>query len=335
VPDAPLVDETGVTFTVADPDQPLGGVRLAADRGFPPHDAEFTRAGDAWTLRLARPPLQRFEYQLELRRRDGGAERVTDPGNPDTAPGAFGEKSVVLLPGYAPPAWLSAARVDGRFDELAPRVLLWSPDGADPGRELPLLVAHDGIELGAFARLTDYAAAMIAAGRLPPHRVALLAPGDRDQEYSASARYARVLCLRTLPSLRDAVAAAGAPVGLGVSLGALALLHAHRRHPGAFGALFLQSGSFFVPRFDAHEAGFVRYKRIVRFVQSVLRGDLPATRVPTVLTCGELEENAPNNRAMARALGAPLHLVPDLHNYTAWRDALDPHLTTLLARVWA
>jgi enterochelin esterase family protein len=90
-----------------------------------------------------------------------------------------------------------------------------------------------------------------------------------------------------------------------------------------------------VPRFDAHEAGFVRYKRIVRFVQSVLRGDLPATRVPTVLTCGELEENAPNNRAMARALGAPLHLVPDLHNYTAWRDALDPHLTTLLARVWA
>ena len=29
-----------------------------------------------------------------------------------------------------------------------------------------------------------------------------------------------------------------------------------------------------------------------------------------------------------------LHEVPDMHNYTGWRDALHPHLTQLLAEVW-
>ena len=37
---------------------------------------------------------------------DGGSERVCDPGNPLRAPGAFGEKSVLLLDGYEPPPWL-------------------------------------------------------------------------------------------------------------------------------------------------------------------------------------------------------------------------------------
>ena len=42
-----------------------------------------------------------------------------------------------------------------------------------------------------------------------------------------------------------ALPAATVRVGVGVSLGALAMLHAHRTQPPAFDALFLQSGSFF------------------------------------------------------------------------------------------
>ena len=43
---------------------------------------------------------------------------------------------------------------------------------------------------------------------------------------------------------------------------------------------------------------------------------------------------------MARALAeqgydAELYVNPDMHNYTGWRDALDPHLTRLLGRMWA
>ena len=37
----------------------------------------------------------------------------------------------------------------------------------------------------------------------------------------------------------------------------------------------------------------------------------------------------------AQGYDAHLDEVPDLHNYTGWRDALDPHLTQLLAGLWA
>ena len=132
---------------------------------------------------------------------------------------------------------------------------------------------------------------------------------------------------------------AGRPVGMGASLGALAMLHAARAWPGSFAGLFLQSGSFFVPRFDRHESGFPRYGRIVRFVRDALRAGAYPDRLPVAMTCGSEEDNIHNNRLMAAALGeqgyaASLAEVPDLHNYTGWRDALDPHLTRLLAHAW-
>jgi enterochelin esterase-like enzyme len=180
---------------------------------------------------------------------------------------------------------------------------------------------------------------MIAACALPPHRLALLAPGERDEWYSASAVYARVLCTEVVPALRDAVAVAGAPVGMGASLGGLAMLHAHRRWPGTFAGLFLQSGSFFIPRYDAMESRFPRYGRIVRVVRGILRTTVHHDPVPVALTCGLAEENLANNRMMTAALRAQgyeavLDEVPDMHNYTGWRDAFDPYLTRLLRRVW-
>jgi enterochelin esterase family protein len=118
------------------------------------------------------------------------------------------------------------------------------------------------------------------------------------------------------------------------------MLHAHRRHPAALGGLFLQSGSFFVPEYDRQESGFPGYPQIVRFVRRVLRGGSHGAPVPAVLTCGRIEENLHNNRRMTQALRdqghpAALHEVPDAHNYVGWRDAFDPYLTDLLARVWA
>jgi enterochelin esterase-like enzyme len=221
-------------------------------------------------------------------------------------------------------------RPRGRGLRATVRVRVWSP-GGDPR---PLLVAHDGPELEDRAGLTEYAARMIAAGELPPHRIALVAPGHRDEWYSGSALYARALVTDVLPALGSATA----PVGMGVSLGALAMLHAHARAGGAFAALFLQSGSFFVPRFDAHEARFPRYRRVVRVVRELHRDSGPP--VPVTLTCGATEENLRNNRAMARALvaqgfEATLHEVDGHHDFAGWGAAIDPHLTRLLARTWA
>ncbi len=293
-------------------------------------------------LRLPENRLARLEYQLELSDHDGDTVVVCDPGNPERAPGAFGEKSVLQAPGYSPPAWLEQPAAHGERDAVNIRVLgrelpigIWSPAEG----QLPLLVAHDGPEYDELAQLTRYAGAMIEAGVIPPFRVALLPPGDRDEWYSASAAYGRALCNRILPAIRGQVAVSGLPVGMGASLGGLAMLQAQRTWPGAFAGLFLQSASFFVPRFDRHESGFPRYARIVRFVRSVLRAETFDEPVPVSMTCGAEEENVNNNRLVANALAAQgypaqLSAVPDLHNYTAWRDALDPPLTRLLADLW-
>ena len=222
--------------------------------------------------------------------------------------------------------------------DVAMRV--WSPADAEPGRPLRLLLANDGPEYDALSSLTQFSAVAIAAGDLPPHRVALLAPGDRDQWYSASAAYSRVLARDVVPALRQAFGVVGAPAGMGASLGGLAMLHAQRRFPRALGALFLQSGSYFMPRHDAHERRFGRYARIVRFIRETLRDGSHAVPVPVALTVGAAEENAHNNRELARALAAQgyevtLSELPDLHNYVGWRDAFDPHLSALLLRAWS
>jgi len=242
------------------------------------------------------------------------------------------------------PAWLDAPATSGAFCDMSIRARglradvaarIWSPAGSG-GQALPLLVAHDGPDYEAKGALTRYAGALIAAERLPPFRIALLAAADRDEWYSASAAYARALATDVVVSLRATVPVAGRPVGIGASLGALALLHCHHRWPGTFGGLFLQSGSFFVPRFDRHESGFSRYGRIVRFVREVARAAAPADPAPLVLTCGTAEENLHNNRQMAAALAergacVRLHEIDGGHDFEGWRAALDPHLTALLA----
>jgi enterochelin esterase family protein len=232
--------------------------------------------------------------------------------------------------------------VTGTCESLDVRVLgreitvgVWSPaEGA-----LPLLVAHDGPEYDERAALTRYAGAMIGGEAIAPFRVALLPPGDRNEWYSASARYGRTLCERIVPAIAESIPVAGRPVGMGASLGALAMLQAQRGWPGTFAGLFLQSGSFFVPRFDRHESGFPRYGRIVRFVRGVLRASGHDEPLPVAMTCGTEEENLHNNRLMAGALvaqgyGASLAETTEGHDWTPWRDALHPHLTRLLAELW-
>jgi len=337
---------TEAAFRLPDPAHRLAGVRLRPDVRIPGGPLDFRHDGDGWELIIGRPPVSRMEYLVELRYPGGGSEITTDPGNPRQVAGAFGPKSVIEFPGYAPPGWLTAPAGPGsnRSLEVAVPPLggtlpvrIWAPGGVADDEPLPLLVVHDGPEYDELASLTRYLAAGVEGRWLPRLRAALLAPGPRDRWYSASVRYARALALTVIPALTGELATT-VRVGMGTSLGALAMLHAHCRHPGAFGALFLQSGSFFCPRLDSHERRFPYYRRIVAFVASVHDGALPGRPVPVALTCGVIEENAGNNRLMTQVLRergypAELHEVADAHNYTAWRDAFDPHLTALLRRV--
>ena len=312
-------------------DHGFASVRLQQELERPRSGPSFKRQDGTgiWELEYRRAQVDRMEYRLEA---DG--ESFCDPHNPKRAPGAFGDKSVIEFPGYRPPTWLQAPD-PGPSKPIGDNARLWTPPDTDPRQPLPLLVAHDGNEYERLAGLTRLIAHAIASNRIPRCRVALLdPPGDRNDDYSASARYTRALTTR-LPQLAPATRHAG----VGASLGALALLHARWLHPGAFGALLLQSGSFFRLRWDRQESGFPRFRRISRFVGQVLQGGPAATPIPITLTCGAPEENLANNRAVAGALRrqghqVALHVNRDAHNYVGWRDTLDPHLTDLLARAW-
>ena len=249
------------------------------------------------------------------------------------AEAASGDSAAEAAPA-AHPGWgelrLPAPAVSA---ELTVRV--WSPAGSTSR----VLVAHDGSDYDRHGELGRFAATSIAAGRVPPFHLVLLPAGERHEWYSASAAYARALTTQILPRLVAELDAAAPVIGAGVSLGALAMLHAQRRAPERFAGLLLQSGSFFQPRHDAQESGFARYQRIVRFTRQVLRS-ASGPAVPVAMTCGRIEENLANNRDMAGALREQGYDVSfaetdEGHNWINWRDALDPHLTGLLQRVWS
>lgn len=323
-----------------DPGHRLHEVVLGQEVLRPRPGPPFVWRDGVWRLELPRPDVDRLEYLLGI---DGSF--VPDAGNPLLAPGPFGDKSVIEWPEYEPPAWLDSIADAGPVEHLEIRcrrlvarvqVLLYStPD--PPGVEAPLLVVHDGPEYAEYAALTRFLDVMSWEERIPPLRAALIQPVDRNETYSASALYSASLARELLPAIQKR-APHGRRIGVGASLGALALLHAHSRHPRLFDGLLLQSGSFFRQRFDKQESGFPHYRRITRFVGTVLRGLDVDRRIPIALTCGTGEENRANNEALAESLfaqGYPawLALVRDAHTWTCWRDSFDPNLPTLIEAV--
>jgi enterochelin esterase-like enzyme len=336
------VDGDDVVVRYADPGHAASQVCVWAH--LPLGDTAMRQVPGGWEVRLTSLPVDRLEYLIDV---DGtfGPDR----SNPRVVPGPFGDHSWIPLPVYREPAWLGVEACVGERATLtlsrtgAGRIdcEIWSPAGTPPIEPLPLLITHDGPEMDAYGGLTAYAGAMIAAGTLPPMRVALVSPGPRNKRYAASSAYSRALTNRLVPALTDAVATPGRPVLLGQSLGAVAALHAAWTSPASFGGLFLQSGSFFTAELDPQESGFEFWRQVTGFVASVHAATQAAPDAPPMtLTCGTAEENLPNNLAMRDHLAAVgvetgWGEIRDGHTWTCWRDTLDPHLTDLLLRVWA
>lgn len=341
----PLVGADGVRFRVADAEHALDGIRLEVDWMLGDVDPEFAWSDGEWTLDLPRPAAWRLEYQLTVRRQ-GDTVWTTDPGNPRRVPNPFGEKSEIRFPDYREPGWLLTPEAGpiteiqtpgGRLAQPVP-VKLWSPAGLAPDVVAPLLLVHDGSDMADRGRLLCWAA---GHARTRPIRVALLDPphGLRDQWYSAEPDYCAHLAEVVLPALTARVLT-GPVAGLGASLGALAMLALQRRHPGSISGLVLQSGSFFTPKLDPQESGYRHFDRVCAAVRQITAGpdlsiDAPPRAVPTLITCGAIEENRFNNEAMADALRAQRYpvtyrLVPDAHTMTGWRDAWYPALDELV-----
>jgi enterochelin esterase family protein len=319
---------------VPDPEHRFGEVVLGHELRRP-RRVPFAFDDGCWRLEFPRPDADRMQYLIGI---DGSF--APDASNPRRTPSPFGEMSVIEWPEYRPPEWLDTIADHGPVEQLELRcrrlvarvpVLLYAT--ADPpSRDAPLLVVHDGPEYAQFSALTRFLDAMSWEERIPPLRAALIQPIDRNETYSASALYAAALVRELLPEITRR-APHSAVIGMGASLGAVAMLHAHVRHPGTFDALLLQSGSFFRQRFDKQEAGFGRYRRITRFAGSALRD--AGEPIPVAVTCGTAEENRANNLLLTDALleqgfAAWYADQRDAHNWTCWRDAFDPHLPALI-----
>lgn len=336
-------DVLAFRLDLADPD--VTAVSLDCDRAVQGERA-FGRVEQGWALDLPVPPLGRVEYRYAVAR-GAAVDTVTDPGNPAFVRTAFGDRSVVELPGYEAPAWLGSDAPAGTFTPMMLSgeteddvpVTVWAPEGLADDVPAPLLVVHDGPEYDDLARVTRYCAAHVASGVLPPHRVALAHPVMRDSWYSGSPQYLRTMAEAGLDRLEARFPVSGPVVVMGASLGGLTALLLGLSAAPRVGAVLAQSGSFFQVRHDEAESGYRFFGRISRSVQAILDARHADHPLVVGMTCGALEENAANNRDMAAALRRAGHdvryrEVADLHNYTAWRDALDPTLTDVLRTVW-
>lgn len=210
-----------------------------------------------------------------------------------------------------------------------------SPTGTRRADRLPLLLVHDGPDYSRKAHLLKVIREWYAAGRIPVHRVVLLEPGPRNERYAANPDYAEALTGHVLPQVQAAYGTVGSPAIVGASLGALAAFQAEWLRPGTFGALFLQSGSFFRKGLDDEE-DFEFWERVTAFVASVRRGRRRRTEARIVMTCGSDEGNLANNRQLAAALrrqGCDVTFAETpggRHDWPSWQAAFDPHLLTLL-----
>ena len=332
---ATTVQTHRIVFRYPDPERRLEGVRLWADLDLGV-DPAMRRTDVGWELRVPMPRLDCLEYLFDV----AGEGMVTDPGNPDVKDGAFGPHSFLALPGYQEPRWLDLAPAPGTYREVAVDAVVWQPESVASNDRLPMLVAHDGPEMDGYGRLTAYVAALVGAGELPAMRVALLAPGPRDERYAANPAYPSKLGSTAISRLLRQYPSDHRPVLSGQSLGALAALHAAWNQPDTFGGLFLQSGSFFTQDLDPQESGYSKFADVTGFVADVHAAARAPALPPIAMTCGTAEENLANNIAMREALR---HLGADVtwgetrqgHTWTCWRDLLDPHLTELLQKVWS
>lgn len=301
----------------------------------------LTLGENGWETDLDVTGVDRLEYLFAVTDDTGETRMITDPDNSRTVSGPFGPKSEFLLPGYQEPSWLGYPR-QGRVRRVTEAdtawdVGVWSPPRIRRTTALPLLVVHDGPEYAEYSRLLDFCWWAIAEAGVGPFRVALLQPTHRTPEYSADPDYATRLGDEIIPAVIDTFNTRS-QLGMGASLGGLAMLHHHTVRKG-FDGLFLQSGAFFRPDLDLVEKDFETFRTIAGFVDGLLTGRHTPAPVPTTMTCGVVEENLANNRLVQQQLtrqGWDIAVIEhrDAHNWVSWRDTFEGALLPLMRRIW-
>jgi enterochelin esterase family protein len=341
---SPIVDSGGVTFVyhgAAD------AVNLRCWIHGLPASQPFERIGDGdlWVLRVELPENSRIEYKFEVVR-DGQEEWILDPLNPLQAADPFGANSVAQGMGYVRPEWTIAdpAARAGIVDEIAVpsealgddrHVAVYVPARFRRNRRYPLLVVHDGYDYLRYANLQAVLDNLIHRLEIPPLIAALTQSPHRLEEYAGHDAHSRFVAVELPERLQHSFPLHASPAArglMGASFGAVASLHAAWRHPGRFGRLVLQSGSFAFSDIGHHRRTPM-FDPVARFVNEFRRRPgQPAERI--YLCCGIYESLIYENRSMVPLLrhhGIEVRYeeVRDGHNWENWRDRLQSALTWL------
>lgn len=312
-----------------------------------PSSVEFRRihGTDAFYLPLDLPKRARVEYKLEVLR-GGTGTWVHDPRNPRRAYDPFGSNSVCPASTYEDPEWtvpdptarqgeLRTFEVHSRSLHSARAYQVYVPYGSRPGKRYPLLVLHDGSDFLRFADLKTVLDNLIHRHEVAPLLVAFTDGVRRNEEYAANPRHADFLVKDLLPHIRTHLPVLdGAEfTGLGgASFGGVSSLYTATRHPGVFGRLLLQSGSFAFTDIGDHARGEL-WDPIVKFVNG-FRDSPPNLDAMVYQCCGTFESLIYYNRSLFPVFekcsrAARFTEAPDGHNWINWRDRMREGLTWL------
>lgn len=334
----PLVEPGRATFVYQGEAEAVSLRPMIA--GFPgPHRFAPLNGHTVWWLSLPLPDGARIEYKLEVLR-NHHSEWVNDPLNPLTTSNPFGTNSVCRGYGYRVPdfAEVHEGTPKGTFEDLwVPsrlggdrKIAMYQPHGFDRTKTYPLMFVHDGgdyLTYGSMALVLDN---LIHWGILPPIMVAFSWPGDRLREYSANDGHADFVVEEAMARIESDYPISSVRMVMGASLGAVAALHVAWKHPGTFGGLLLQSGTF------AQTPGWGSAQALLAPIADLLH-KLEPSRLPrkVYLSCGTYERMIGENRYMAHRLQrAGLEVkyaeIRDGHTWEAWRDRLSEGLAWLL-----
>ncbi|MDH3748719.1 MAG: alpha/beta hydrolase-fold protein [Gammaproteobacteria bacterium] len=346
----PLVDGTDVTFVYRGIGDAvylrcwIAGLNTAQ----PLQRLEGT---DLWAITIELPEKSRIEYKFEVVNGDQ-RELVLDPLNDVLAHDPFGANSVCQGYRYKRPVWteqddetragsLERIEVESKAFRERRDIQVYLPARFRKNRRYPLVVVHDGPDYLRFAALKTVLDNLIHRLEIPQMIVAMTQSPDRLTEYAGNDAHAKYLVNDVVPLMADKYPLIDEPHArglMGASFGGVAALHAAWLHPGVFGRLLLQSGSFAFSDLGAHQRGPV-FDPVVRFMNEFRKNPgLQAEKI--YMCCGIYESLIYENRSLvpqlqAQGINIKFEEARDAHNWENWRDRLRNGLSWLFpGPVW-
>jgi enterochelin esterase-like enzyme len=300
---------------------------------------------DVWYLSIQLPPASRVEYKFEIIY-NGQARWIRDPLNRNLARDPFGANSVAHGEGYAIPHWIhrDSDAAQGTYDYVQfpssvfgnRRTKIYLPARFRRSRRYPLLIVHDGDDYLNYASLGPILDNLMARREIPDMIVAFTTSSDRLVEYANDERHAKFLTEELVPYMESHFPLRNQPQSrclVGASFGAVAAFSTAVRHPGFYGKLLLQSGSFaFSDIGDGNRRG-PAFDPVVKFMNGY-RAHPTAVSERIFVSCGMYESLIYENRSFiplleSTGMDVRYREARDGHNWENWRDRLREGLSWL------